>query len=79
VGPFLSPLKGGEGFRTRPNAFNLNGRLRFFATAAVCAHVAALGHRGAWLLGLEVRDDLLAEEAEGVEHFLVRRRPDGAQ
>jgi len=29
--------------------------------------------------GLEVRDDVFAEEAEGVEHLLVLRRPDGAQ
>src|ERR1700730_16247361 len=28
---------------------------------------------------LEVRDDVLAEEAKGVEHLLVLRRPDGAQ
>src|SRR5438132_12976112 len=31
------------------------------------------------LPGLEVRDDVLAEEAQGVEHLLVLRRPDGAQ
>src|ERR1700730_6556265 len=28
---------------------------------------------------LEVRDDVLAEEAKGVEHLLVLRRPDGAE
>ena len=34
---------------------------------------------GTRLLGLEVRDDLLAEEAKRVEHLLVLGRPDGAQ
>lgn len=36
-----------------------------------------LGHCGTRFL--EVRDDLLAEEAKRVEHLLVLRRPDGAQ
>jgi hypothetical protein len=29
--------------------------------------------------GLEVRDNVLAEEAEGVQHLLVLRRPDGTE
>src|SRR5438270_7906467 len=36
-------------------------------------------HLNTRLPGLEVRDDVLAEEAQGVEHLLVLRRPDGAQ
>jgi len=79
VGPSLSPLKGGEGFLTRPSAFNLDGRFQFSATAAVCEHVEVLGHRSTRLLGLEMRDDLLAEEAEGMEHLLVPRWPDRTQ
>jgi hypothetical protein len=79
MGPSLSPLKGGEGFSTRPSAFNLDGRSQFSATAAVCEHVEVLGHRGTRLLGLEMRDDLLAEEAEGMEHLLVPRWPDRTQ
>src|SRR5947207_2456465 len=35
--------------------------------------------RGMRLLGLEMRDDLLAEKAKRMEHLLVLRRPDGAQ
>ena len=77
--PPSPPLKGGEGFRIRPSAFNLDGRFRFSATAAVCEYVEGLGHRGTPLPGLEVWDDLLAEEAEGMEHLVVLRRPDGAQ
>src|SRR5579862_2282855 len=38
-----------------------------------------LRHGGARRLGLEVGDDLLAEEPQGVEHLLVARRPDRAQ
>ena len=40
---------------------------------------AAGAHFKPRLPGLEVRDDLLAEEAQGVEHLLVLRRPDGAE
>jgi len=36
-------------------------------------------HRCTRSLGLEVRDDLLAEETENMEHLLVLSRPDGAQ
>ena len=44
------------------------------------AHIAGvLGYCGTQLLGLEMRDDLLAEEAKCMEHLLVLRRPDGAQ
>ena len=32
-----------------------------------------------YLLGPEVRDHVFAEEAEGVQHLRVLRRPDGAQ
>ena len=37
------------------------------------------GDRGSRLPGLEMRDHLLAKEAKGVEHLLVRCRPDGTQ
>src|ERR1700730_6793903 len=36
-------------------------------------------HLNTRLPGLEVRDDLFAEEAESVQHLLVLRWPDGAQ
>jgi hypothetical protein len=38
-----------------------------------------LSHLRTRLLSLKVRDDLLAKEADGVEHFFVLRRSDGAQ
>jgi hypothetical protein len=38
-----------------------------------------LCHRCAGLPGLEVRDYLLAKEANGVEYLLVLRRPNGTQ
>ena len=40
---------------------------------------AAGAHFKPQLLGLEVRDYLLAEKAKGVERLLVLRRPDGTQ
>ena len=66
----LSP-EGGEGFPHWPEemcALRLGSGCR-----------AAGAHFKPQLLGLEVRDYLLAEKAKGVERLLVLRRPDGTQ
>jgi len=65
----LSP-QGGEGFPHRPEMCALR-------RGSGCR--AAGAHFKPQLLGPEVRDYLLAEEAKGVEHLLVRDgAPDGS-
>ena len=61
----------------RENRAARTGRANTLRRGSGCR--AAGAHFKPRLPGLEVRDYLLAEEAQGVEHLLVLRRPDGAQ
>src|SRR5215472_2508953 len=71
-------LGSGRDYGEWPHAANRKS-LRFYARSLQSWLCRGSRQRRARPLGLKVRDDLLAKEANGMEHLLVRCRPDGAQ